>query len=55
LFADRIERKWQIAGAALGIAIFGLLFSQQSSALGIVVLGILVTLANNILSFSFHA
>jgi len=55
LFADKFERKWQISGAALGIAIFGLLFSQQTSALGIIVLGILVTLANNILSFSFHA
>ena len=26
------ERKWQIAWAAIGIAIFGLLFSQQTSA-----------------------
>ncbi len=55
LFADKIERKWQIAGAALGIAVFGLLFAHQASAMGIVVFGILVTLANNILSFSFHA
>ena len=55
VFADKIERKWQIAGAALGIAVFGVLFAHQTSAVGIVVFGILVTLANNILSFSFHA
>jgi MFS transporter, putative metabolite:H+ symporter len=29
-FADKIERKWQIAGMATLIAIFGLLFSAQS-------------------------
>ena len=55
LFADRVERKWQIAGAAAAIAAFGLLFSQQRSAVGIVLFGILVTLANNWLSFAFHA
>ncbi len=55
LFADRIERKWQVASAAIAIAAFGLVFSQQTSALGIIVMGILVTLANNVLSYSFHA
>ena len=54
-FADRIERKWQIAWAAIGIAVFGLLFSQQSTALGVILFGILITLSNNWLSFSFHA
>jgi putative MFS transporter len=29
-FADRCERKWQLAIAALGIAGFGLIFAQQS-------------------------
>ena len=53
--ADRFERKWQIAWSAVAIAVFGLLFSQQRSALGIVACGLLVTLANNYLSFSFHA
>ena len=32
VFADRFERKWQIAWAAVGIAVFGLLFAQQGSA-----------------------
>jgi putative MFS transporter len=36
-FADRFERKWQIAWAAAGIAVFGLLFAQQNSAAGVIV------------------
>jgi putative MFS transporter len=55
VFADRFERKWQIAWAAFGIAIFGLLFAQQSGAAGVVVCGLLITLCNNWMSFSFHA
>jgi MFS transporter, putative metabolite:H+ symporter len=54
-FADRIERKWQIAWAALVIAALGLLFSQQRTAAGVIGLGLMLTLANNWLSFSFHA
>jgi putative MFS transporter len=54
-FADRFERKWQIAGAAAGIAAFGLLFAQQSTATGVIVCGLLITLCNNWMSFSFHA
>ena len=54
-FTDRLERKWQIAGAAACIAIFGLAFSQQSTGLGILLFGILVTLSNNWLAFAFHA
>ena len=50
-----IERKWQVAGSALAIAVFGLLFAQQTGAVPIIVLGILITMANNWLSFSFHA
>ena len=54
-FADRFERKWQIAWAAAAIAIFGLAFSQQRGAVGVIACGLLITLANNYLSFSFHA
>jgi putative MFS transporter len=54
-FADRFERKWQIAGAAVGIAVFGLLFAQQTGAVGVIVFGVLITLCNNWMSFSFHA
>ena len=54
-FADRFERKWQIAWAAAGIAVFGLLFAQQTNAAGVIVCGLLITLCNNWMSFSFHA
>jgi MFS transporter, putative metabolite:H+ symporter len=54
-FADCFERKWQIAWAAIGIAVFGLLFAWQSSAVGVVICGLLITLCNNWMSFSFHA
>src|SRR6185437_12979137 len=36
-------------------AVCGLLFSQQTTAAGVIVCGLLITLANNWLSFSFHA
>jgi len=54
-FADRFERKWQIAWAAIGIAGFGLLFAQQTTAVAVIVCGLLITLCANWLSFSFHA
>lgn len=54
-FADRIERKWQIASSALAIAGLGLLFSLQRTAAGVIAFGLMLTLANNWLSFSFHA
>jgi putative MFS transporter len=55
VFADRFERKWQIAWAAIGIAIFGLAFAHQTTAVGVIVCGLLITLCNNWMSFSFHA
>ncbi len=55
VFADRIERKWQIVFAALGIAVAGLAFAAQRTIPGLIVCGVILTLANNILSFSFHA
>jgi putative MFS transporter len=54
-FADRCERKWQLAFAALGIAIFGLIFAQQSAAPGIMTLGVLIAFSNTILAYSLHA
>ncbi len=53
-FADRLERKWQLAGSALGIAVFGLCFSQQRSAAGIVVFGLLIAFSNTMLAYSLH-
>ena len=54
-FADRCERKWQLAYSALGIAIFGLVFSQQSSAIGIMFVGTLIAFCNTVLAYSLHA
>ena len=53
-FADRFERKWQVVGAACCIGIFGMLFSFQSAMPLLILFGVLITLSNNILSYSFH-
>lgn len=52
---DRIERKWLIVVAALAIAAFGLLFAAARLPLALILFGVLITLANNTMSFSFHA
>ncbi len=54
-FADRSERKWQLAFAALAIAVFGLMFSQQTTALGIMITGGLIAFSNTVLAYSLHA
>jgi putative MFS transporter len=53
-FADKFERKWQIACSALSIAACGLLFAQQRAAAGVIVFGVLITLSSNWMSFSYH-
>jgi len=53
--ADKFERKWQIAWAALAVGAFGLLFAAQKAAAGVILFGLLVTLSNNWMSFAFHA
>jgi len=53
--AERYERKWQIVGAAVGTAVFGLLFAARRAPSGLVVLGILITLMNSLLGYSSHA
>ena len=53
--ADRLERKWQIVWSALAIAVAGILFGRMSAAAALIFFGVLLTLANNILSFSSHA
>jgi len=54
LFTDKVERKWIIAGAAVAIAASGLLFTQAHGMAGVIFCGVALTLANNILSFSYH-
>ncbi len=52
--ADRFERKWQnVAGAAL-VAACGLLFAAQTSFAGWIFFGVLITIGNNLASYSMH-
>jgi putative MFS transporter len=53
--ADKVERKWQIVLSALAVALSGLLFGQMKAAALLIFFGVLLTLGNNILSFSSHA
>jgi putative MFS transporter len=53
-FADKIERKWQLVGAACCIGIFGVLFSFQNTMPPLILFGVLITLSSNVLSYSFH-
>ena len=53
-FADKFERKWQIVCSALCIAAFGMLFAREHTPLGIITCGVLLTCANNWMSFAFH-
>jgi len=55
MIADRIERKWQICLGAVGIGVFGMLFANSESPAALILLGVLVTLCNNLMSFSFHS
>ena len=54
LFADRVERKVQIVGglACMGLAMAG--FARASSPALLITLGIVFTLAANIMSYAYH-
>lgn len=54
-FADATERKWQIVALALISAACGLIWAQQHTALGIILFGAVITLANSWFSCSLHA
>ncbi|WP_158932607.1 MFS transporter [Acidisphaera sp. S103] len=54
MFADRIERKWQVCISCIGIAVFGIAFAFQTSAGPLIVIGTLQTMMNAWLSFSAH-
>ena len=53
-YADRFQRKWQIVVLALTIAACGLIWAQQRTAAGIVLLGAVITLANSWFSCALH-
>jgi len=44
-----------MVGAAVCIGVFGVSFSQQSTMPLLILFGVLITLSNNVLSYSFHS
>ena len=52
---DRVERKWIIVASAGAILVCGLIFGRALGSALIVTMGVGLTLAANIMSFSFHA
>jgi putative MFS transporter len=52
---DKFERKTVIVVTASAIVVCGLLFSQMSAGLLLIAMGVVLTLASNIMSYSFHA
>jgi putative MFS transporter len=53
-FADKIERKWQIAGSALTIAAIGIVFSITRNPYIIIPVGALQVLSGAIFAYSFQ-
>jgi putative MFS transporter len=51
---ERFERKWLIAGSAIMIGLFGLIFGLATNDFVIVISGFLLTTISNIFSNSFH-
>ncbi|WP_144148785.1 MFS transporter [Paraburkholderia sp. BCC1884] len=55
VIADRFERKTMIVVMAAAIVVSGLMFGQTTNGPMLIGLGVCLTLANNIMSYSFHA
>ena len=53
-FADRLERKRQIILGSVTVMVAGLLFARQSSGFGLVAMGLLLTLGNNLGGYAIH-
>jgi MFS transporter, putative metabolite:H+ symporter len=55
VIGDKFERRTVIVVAAAAILVCGLIFSQVSGGMLLITMGVGLTLANNIMSYSFHA
>jgi putative MFS transporter len=55
IIGDKFERKSVIVATAAVIVVCGLAFSQISSGMLLIAMGVGLTLASNIMSYSFHA
>ncbi|HKT93863.1 MAG TPA: MFS transporter [Paraburkholderia sp.] len=53
-FADKLERKTQIVGGLLIMAVVITLFAQATEPWVLIVLGVLFTLASNVMSYAYH-
>lgn len=53
-FADKLERKTQIIGGLLIMGIVITLFAQASQPWLLIVLGVIFTLASNVMSYAYH-
>ena len=53
-FADKVERKTQICTALAVMGVVIALFSQASDPTILIILGVLFTLASNIMSYAYH-
>ena len=54
LFADRLERKTQIMGGLTMMGVVMALFAMSNAPSLLIVLGVLFTLAANVMSYAFH-
>lgn len=54
LFADKLERKTQIIGGLVVMGIVIVLFARSNAPAVLIALGVLFTLASNIMSFAYH-
>ncbi len=54
LFADRIERKWQVCLSCLSISVLGILFAAQTAPAALIVVGALLSMATAWLAYSLH-
>lgn len=53
--ADKIQRKWLIVVPALAVIVFGLLFGQMRNPVLLTIFGVLISLAGQTISVSYHA
>ena len=54
LFADRIERKWQVCLSCLAISVFGIVFANQTSPAALIGVGTLLAMSTAWLAYSLH-
>ena len=54
LFAGRVERKWQISGATMLAGVLGVCFGYHDGALGLILFGTAVTVANLRTGYVLH-